>query len=359
MQSFEHGQAATELPDPSRVRYESTGEMSDFEALRQITQLADYIVPICIRTVSDLGVADVLADGPMSIADLASKTGTHERSLQRVMRALACRGIFSEVEPGHFALTKLADLLRSDHPLSVRDGYPLLPADIRAYARFDHAVKTGEPSFDLVHDGKNYWEYHAENPVESERFDRTQAAGTKLEAMAALRAYDWTGLDTVCDVGGGNGMFLASLLSRRRKMKGILVDQAHVVAHSAGVFQRAGVADRCQVVGRSLFETPPSGADAYLVKRILWGWADEDVLKILRNIRSAMGEGSRLLAIEPVARPGDDWDIGKIWDLHMLALDYGWSRSREEHEAIFAEAGLRLTRIVETPFYPVIEALPV
>src|SRR5690348_8601840 len=74
-----------------------------------------------ISVVAELGVADHLSAGPKSTAELAAATGSHERSLYRVLRALASVGIFAETQPGTFTLTPLADALRSDSPDSLRE----------------------------------------------------------------------------------------------------------------------------------------------------------------------------------------------------------------------------------------------
>src|SRR4051794_13615339 len=123
----------------------------DIASYVRLTELADYIVPFAIRVVCDLGVADHLADGPVSLDSLARETGSHAPSLRRVIRALASRGIFPETATDVFGLPPLAEPLRSDHPLSLREAYPLLPGDVVAWAHFDHSVRTGEPSFDHAH----------------------------------------------------------------------------------------------------------------------------------------------------------------------------------------------------------------
>src|SRR5262249_31657965 len=63
---------------------------------------------------ADLGVADRLAGGPRPVADLAAESGADPDVLQRILRALAGDGVFSEVEPGVFANTEASELLRRD-----------------------------------------------------------------------------------------------------------------------------------------------------------------------------------------------------------------------------------------------------
>src|SRR5437868_13726213 len=146
-----------------------------------------------------------------------------------------------------------------------------------------------------------------------------------------LSAYDsWAELTSVVDVGGGNGAFLAGLLARFPDMHGILFDQPHVVANAYGPVREAGLADRCTVIGGSFFDEVPPGGDAYLLKRVLWSWADNRAHMLLSRVRAAMREDSRLLLHEPVARPGDSDEVGKIYDLILLAMGGGGARSEEQ-----------------------------
>src|SRR5260370_19399737 len=66
-----------------------------------------------------LGIADLLADGPKSSDELAHVTGSHARTLYRVLRTLVAAGVFAEDKAGRFPLTALGQPLRSDVPHSV------------------------------------------------------------------------------------------------------------------------------------------------------------------------------------------------------------------------------------------------
>jgi hypothetical protein len=329
----------------------------DFQSIFRLTELADYIIPFTIAVMSDLGVADLLAEGPRSVDELAGATGTHAPSLHRALRALACKQIFIETEPGYFALTPMAELLRTDHLLSLRKGFSLVPADVQAWAKFDYSIRNGESAFEHVH-GQGFWDYLTSHPEESALFDSSMAAMTRLELLTVLRAYDWNSLRTVVDIGGGNGAFLAGLLARYSAMRGILFDLPHVTAGARAVLNAAGVAERCEVVSGSYFDSVPVGHDAYLLKRILWGYIDEDAIEILRVINAAMRPDSRLLVIEPIVHEGNDYEVAKILDLKLLAMGGGHARTELELNKIHAIAGLTLTRVYPTTFTTIVEMHP-
>lgn len=326
----------------------------DLGSFIRLTEIADYFVPFTIRAICQLGVADCLAEGPLPVQQLARRTDTDTASLLRAMRALACKGIFTESEPGTFALTPLAELLRGDNPLSLRDAYHLMPADVATWANLSYSLQTGEPAFDHVH-GESLWDYLATRPEDSARFDRGMQAMTRPELRVFSAAYDWTKLSRIVDVGGGNGAFLAGLLERYESLRGVLFDLPHVVANAAAVLEAAGVAERCDVVAGNFFECVPPGADAYVLKRILYSWRHPDALALLRSVRAAMGPDSRLLLLEPLVQPGRSDPLGSILDVVMLAVDGGRARSQDELTELLDAADLRLTRIVPTMMFPIVE----
>lgn len=327
-------------------------------ARERLLELGDHTVPTTIRALAELRVADRLADGPRALPDLAADLSADPATLLAALRSVAAYGIFEEVLPERFATTDLADLMRTDLPHSLQGCLPLMQADLRAWAGLSHTLRTGEPAFAHVH-GESYYEYLARRPAESARFDAAQQGATRLELRAALRGFDWGGIGSLVDVGGGNGTFLAGLLQRHPHLRGVLFDLPFVVDLSAGVLAEAGVADRCRVAGGSFLTDPvPAGEDAYLIKRTLYNWDADSALRILQAVRVAMRPDSRLLIFEPTRRPGDSFDVARLTDVIMLVFTGGALRTPEELESLLAAAGLRLHRLIPTPMFPVLEAGP-
>jgi hypothetical protein len=270
---------------------------------------------------------------------------------------LACKDIFTETEPGTFALTPMAEFLRSDHPFSLKDAYPLIQADIEAWAHLDYSVRTGKSAFEHVH-GCDYWQYMQQHPEQAARFDRAQQAQTRLELKVFLRAYDWGALRTLVDVGGGNGAFLGGVLARHSEMHGILFDQPQVIAGATEVLRNLGVLQRCEIVGGDFFHAVPANADCYLLKRVLYGWHEEEAATLLNAVRSAMRPDSRLLVIEPVNEPHGESDISSRFDLAMLVMKGSGARTLDEISELCGKFGLRRTARTQTLMFPLIEFRP-
>jgi Dimerisation domain len=73
-----------------------------------------------IAAAAELGVADALAEGPLPLAEIATRTRTDAPSLYRLLRALGIAGVFAETSPNIFGNTVLSDRLRSKGAESLR-----------------------------------------------------------------------------------------------------------------------------------------------------------------------------------------------------------------------------------------------
>lgn len=331
----------------------------NIEAIFRLTELADYIIPFAIRAVSELGVADALAKGPLPVGAIAEAVGADPDALYRTLRALACKEIFVETEPGTYALTPMAEFLRSDHPLSLRDAYRPILADIDAWAEIVQALRSGRPAFEIAH-GEGYWERLEKSPQEREQFDKAQQAHTRLELVAFRRAFDWSRFGTIVDVSGGNGAFLTGLLREAPDAHGILTDVAEALTGAQKVFEAGNVADRAEARVADFFTDPlPAEGDAFILKRILYGWHDADAARLLESLRRAMAPSARLLLIEPVDEPDHNSEIARRLDLTMLVMKGCGARSLSALDGLFEAAGLRRAAVHPTPLYPLVEIAPV
>jgi hypothetical protein len=310
--------------------------------------ISGYWISQSIYVVSKLGIADLLAGGPRTVDELAAATGSHSRSLYRLLRALASIGMFREDDGKRFALTPPAELLRSDAPGSQRPLALMMGEEqYQAYGHLLHTVRTGETAFEAVF-GKPIFDYLGEHPEQAATFDAAMTSIHGRETEAMLEAYDFTGIHVLADVGGGNGSTLRGVLQRYPKMRGILFDRGHVVERARHALVDAGLEASCKTVDGSFFESVPPGADAYLLRHIIHDWDDDESGLILRRVHQAMNADARLLVVESVIPVGNEPSFGKLLDLTMMVSPGGLERTEEEYRALFDGSGFRLSRIVPT-----------
>ncbi|HYG82887.1 MAG TPA: methyltransferase [Pyrinomonadaceae bacterium] len=340
----QHNAAAAPAPTPEMI----------------LTQMAfGALVTQALYVVAKLGVADLLAGRPQSVARLAAETRTHEQALYRVLRSLAGAGVFEEVEPRVFGLTPVGEALRTDAPNSMRSGLIFMGEEWhwRVWADMLYSVRTGKPAWGHVHGGEVF-DYFAVNPAQAEIFNRAMTDMSATTAPAVVEAYDFSGIGTIADIAGGHGYLLSQVLKANPNARGILFDVQPVIEGAGQLLEREGVADRVEKVAGDFFARVPAAADVYMMKHIIHDWDDERAVMILRNINEAMKRDGRVLLIEIVVPEGNEPHLSKFMDLEMLASPGGVERTAKEYRDLLASAGLRLTRIVPTksPF-SIIEAV--
>ncbi|OKK03849.1 SAM-dependent methyltransferase [Streptomyces sp. CB03234] len=330
------------MPTPSSGPDDRSAASAELHALA-----SGYLFTAALRAAAVHGIADHLADGPMTPGELARRSHTHGPSLRRVLRLLAMGGVFREDDDNAFRLTPLSQLLRRDVPGSQRAAILMLtdPFMWRSAEGLTETVRTGEPAFETAY-GMPFFAYLDSAPAAQQIFDAGMAdlSVRDNEHIAAHCACPESG--TVVDVGGGRGGLLRAVLSRLPELSGVLYDRERTVADH--VLDHKELAGRWRVETGDFFTAVPPGGDVYLLKHVLHDWDDEHCLRILRSIRAAMAPGGRLLVVETVLPPGNEPGTGKVVDVIMLMKLRGKERTREEFAALLARSAFRMTGIVPT-----------
>jgi SAM-dependent methyltransferase len=333
----------------------------------QLTRLILSLwAPQAIHAAAKLGVPDLLADGPKHSDELARAVGAHPGALYRLLRGLVVLELCVRTEDGAFALTPLGDCLRSDSPESAYSWSLLMGGQHvwNSWARLTDCVRTGDPAPKLSGE-KDPFAAMAADPEAAAVFYRSMADLTRQSAKAVVGAYDFSAARKVCDLGGGYGALLATILAAYPEARGGVFDLPHCQEGAARLFAEWNVRGRAEFIAGSFFETIPAGADLYILKSVIHDWDDERSLEIFRNCRAAMRDDARLLIVEPTvpdrleASSQDNVIIGS--DLNMLVMTGGRERAEAEFRGLLESSGLRVARILKAPptAFSLIEALPV
>src|SRR4051812_5354747 len=88
--------------------------------VKLLHMMIGYWISQAVYVAAKLGIADLLRDGPRMSEELATTCQMQPAALYRLLRTLASLGVFTEVDTRRFALTPMAEWLRSDHPGSMR-----------------------------------------------------------------------------------------------------------------------------------------------------------------------------------------------------------------------------------------------
>jgi hypothetical protein len=315
---------------------------------QMLGMINSFLTVQALHVAALLGVPDLLAGGPRSVDDLASATGADRTSLYRLLRMLTGPGVFCEEPDGQFAVTPLGATLQSDRPDSVREwalfaGSPEMWA---VWAGLRDSVMTGQTAFSAVH-GAPIWQYLITRPDLGDLFNGWMTRQSRQHNAALVAAYDFAPFRVVADIGGGQGSTLGAILAAHPSVHGILLDLPEVVARATAL-DEAHVTGRCQVIGGDMLASVPAGADAYLIKRVLMDWADDDATALLRHCAAAMAERGKVIVVEMLMPAGNDPSPAKPFDVLMLLNQAGRIRTEAEFRQLFTAAGLRLARIIPT-----------
>lgn len=310
-----------------------------------------------IYVAAELGIADLLSEGPKTVNALARATNTHATSLYRVLRALACVGIFEEISEGRFGLTPMAACLKTD---ALRSIARMFHADWhdRAWDNLLNSVRTGKTAFEEVR-GMPAFDWFKANAEAAKIYQEANAVKARNSHRAIIDNYDFSGIKTLTDVGGGLGALLALILESNSEMQGIVADLPEVIRETAKQDHFKKLKSRCKPVACDFFNQVPAGSDAYLLSHILHDWDDESCRKILQNCHAAMAYDGKLLVVEAVIPTGNSFSIAKLMDLEVFVMGGGRERTEAEFRQLFHSSGFRLSRIIPTPeTIVVIEGIP-
>ena len=315
-----------------------------------------------LQVAAELGIANLVAQESKTAEELSKVLGVDSDALYRLLRALASEGIFKEGRDSRFENTPLSEAIRDDVPGSVRDYVINAPHDgsMLAWTKFMDVVKTGKASFEDVN-GCDYYEYFRRHPDIGERFHKQMTVLSSQIISALVKSYDFSQFKTLIDVGGGQGIVLASILGKNPQMHGCLYEQSSVIEGAKTFLETRGVINRCDLISGDFLESIPESYDAYLLKHVLHDWGDEHALTILKKCRASIPKHGKLLIIEAVLGRDNAPHPAKWKDLLMMVLYQGArERTKQEFHNLIRESGFEPKQVIALPLLDsVVEAVPV
>ncbi|MDA2931195.1 acetylserotonin O-methyltransferase, partial [Acidobacteria bacterium AH-259-O06] len=303
-----------------------------------------------ISVAASLGVADCLAEGPVAAEKIAEQTKANPDALYRLLRALASVGVFTETSDRAFANTALSKLLRDGVQGSQRGMARFIGMESTwdPWGRLEHSVRTGDAAFKHFY-GMNPFDYFGEHPDQGAIFNDAMTGFSAFTARAVAEAYDFLGIGTLVDIGGGHGALLAAILEANPDLRGILFDLPEVIEGAEEQLGGNPSGERIEIRAGSFFDGVPGGGGAYIMKHIIHDWDDERSVQILSNCRKALAAGGKVLVVDHVVVDGPEADLAKLLDLEMLVMAPGGrERTAAEFAALFEKSGLHLERILPT-----------
>lgn len=329
-----------------------TGPGGSAEYLRNL--LVGHIPVQLACAMAGLGLADLLADGPMTVDELSAAAKARPDLLRRLVRGLADIGLVTLEDDDRVSATEMGALLRSGTAGSMRDlalyrGGP----SYTSWGKLEHTVRTGEPAFEAAL-GAPFFSYMRDHPEDGAAFDGGMTRLSLDIIDEALARYDFSVARRILDVGGGRGHFAAAVLEAHPQLEGAVLDLPERIGAADAYLRGRGLGERCAAIGGNFFDSVPVGYDVHILKWILHDWNDASCRQLLAQCRAALPADGRLLVVELLLPDGAAAD-GRLrpaiqTDLFML-VNFADSRERslDEYERLLGDCGFALEQAIALP----------
>ena len=292
----------------------------------------------------ELGVFEYVSSQPKNASEIAKVLNLDYNLAYRLLRALGSLGLLREGVNRDFTITQQGEFLRKDNPKTLR-GIALLEEGPEHYALWKHLptmIKDGKQNAFPREYGQKLFEFTDSNPLYREVFNQAMSSYSSIQTAwvtDALDGYNFSNVNTVCDVGGGQGHLLCSLLVKYPHLKGAVIELDSVIKNYDLLWaEKMGVKARCTYVGGNMFSKVPA-ADAYIMKMILHDWSDDECVKILSNIYNAASENGTVLIAEHLVPGPEEPHFSKLFDIHMMCVATGKERTVEEYADLLKKTG--------------------
>lgn len=331
------------LSSPRFQRWAARFPLTRGVARRRASALFDlcagFVYSQVLHAATELQLLELLAEGPLSVEDVADATAVSIEGARRLLEAAATLDLVEPLRDGRYAL--------GIHGASFV-GNPAVAAMVRHHALLYRDL--ADPVA-LLRGGRRptelgrFWAYAGQGGADVAAYSGLMAASLPLLAEDVVEAYPLRRHHHLLDVGGGEGAFLEEVARRAPHLSLTLFDLPPVAERA-----RARLGARARVVGGDMLRDPlPVGADVATLVRVVHDHDDDDALAILRAVRRALRPGGVLLVAEPMLGTKGAEPMGAAYfGFYLLAMGRGRPRPPAELRAMLAEAGFAETRLVAT-----------
>ncbi|KAJ3887532.1 S-adenosyl-L-methionine-dependent methyltransferase [Lentinula edodes] len=364
----------------------------------------------CLRVAVENNIPDALAGYPSGIhvSELSNKVNIEPGKLLSILRLLAARHCFKEIEQNVFTNNRLSITLLSSNPLAAYTTLLTRESQIAAYHLTETLADPKDgPSQDpqrspFVRSLKDsnfkgtYYDYLSTNEDRRNAMSRGMIAmNAVIGTLSIIDIFPWSNFSTLCDVGSGIGAFSMSLLEHYPHIQITLHDRKETIALAEETWKQKYSAniEAGQILftpGDFLEDIPAKGFDLYYVsntprlRNILHNWPDAQSIQILQAVRRAAGRNSHILIHDYVMQPlsrGSESKVGgtqleiaptpllpsfgsgniRLYEQDMLMLNIYNAKERtiEEVVELGHQANLRLEKVWDLAETSVLEFVTV
>jgi demethylspheroidene O-methyltransferase len=313
--------------------------------------VAGFVYSQALAAAVELELCEQLAAGPRARDALGAALGLDAQAARTLLRACESLRLLEPRSGGRVALGPLGAAL-------------LGAAGVREMVRHHRSLYSdlADPAALLRRPRgagamAQYWAYAgreapaAADPERVADYSALMAASQPMVAAQALASGALRGLESLLDVGGGEGAFLEAVGAARPGLRLGLFDLPAVTERARARLAAAGLEARTALHAGDFLRDPlPKGFAAVSLVRVLHDHDDAEAARILAAAHAALEPGGRLLVIEPMAEaPGARAVGGAYFGFYLHAMGRGRPRSPQELRALLREAGFQRLRLAPAP----------
>ncbi len=291
-----------------------------------------------------------------STSSLADTLQLNEDHLYRLMRTLASIGVFTETSHRTFKNSKLSEYLRKDNPKNVRSMILMhnSPEMVKPWIEtLEASIRDGGIPFEKVN-GVDLFEYMNQNKEFDTLFSQAMDSVENVAGVQFLDDFNWSQFKRIIDVGGSTGSKSLTILKENPGLKAVVFDRPEIINGAREKWQSKeaeSVLARMEFIGGDALESIPhaeSEGDVYLFMAVFHALDDNDCRKILRNLKTAMGNKSSYVVIaDAVSNEVNIDSIIASMDMQMLMGTKGRERTMSEWKRLINDTGFNIESIID------------
>ena len=291
----------------------------------------------------ELGIFEIVSERPKHAVEIADQLDLDRDRSYRLLRALSSLGLLEEIGDKRFVVTAAGELLQEDHPKSLRGVARLEegPTHYEIWKHLPDIVREGTPDGFHREFGHSFIEHTEADSEYGARFNAGMSSLSKIESgwvATLLDDVELSTFDHVCDVGGGHGHLLCTLLQETEGTTGSVLELSGVVESTDEHWHEPmDLADRVDFIAGDFFEEVPRA---------------DGCIEILSTMRDSAPEGASVFNCELVVPGADEPHLGKLFDIHMMVVSSGRERTEAEYGELYDEAGFELVETHDHPEIP-------
>ncbi len=258
-----------------------------------------------LLTAINMGLFTYLSEGELSGKDIQTKLGLHNRSLYDFLDALVALGFLERnglKETASYRNSEDSNLFLDKNKHSYV-GVMLEMANNRLYPfwnNLEEGLKTGKPQNETRSGGKPIFEILYGNQALLSEFLGAMGGVQMGNFVALSHKFDFSGYQTLCDLGGAGGYLAAQVADHNPHMKCITYDLPPVAPLASQNIENMGLSEKVKVQSGDFFKDEIPKTDVITMGNVLHDWGLVEKKRLMKKAFQALPVGGSLVVVENI-----------------------------------------------------------